>query len=157
MSPLLLLTLLGIACTTSGTPSPTCCPAELAFVIIPLSGLAGYVFSKKDSRETNVGSKKLRKGNETTLYGRIDDDAGCPAIGGVDQYPIHYYKDPKISVCAPYCIDGNCPPALAANEPVCDDPPVCIILCDEDADCQEGALCIETDITGVCAFNTTKS
>ncbi|KAF4660201.1 hypothetical protein FOL47_007266 [Perkinsus chesapeaki] len=67
-------------------------------------------------------------------------------------------EDPKLSFCAPYCIDGSCPPAPAANKPTCDDPPgVCIILCDGDADCQEDAICINTGKAGVCAFNTTES
>ncbi|KAF4660870.1 hypothetical protein FOL47_006919 [Perkinsus chesapeaki] len=98
---------------------------------------------------------KLR-GSE--FYGEIGSKDVCPAIGGIKQYPAHFYKDHRISFCTPSCLEGPCPNGPAKNKPRCSNPPgLCVILCDKNTDCQEGAICFNTGIAGVCAFNTTSA
>ncbi|EER07946.1 hypothetical protein Pmar_PMAR003266 [Perkinsus marinus ATCC 50983] len=88
------------------------------------------------------------------LYGPVLADKTCPTVNGTGQYPGVYSKDPRYSVCMPIVpVAMECPSAPAKGEPVHDgNLPLCLIPCETGADCQEGAVCLNTGKTKLCAF-----
>ncbi|KAF4704349.1 hypothetical protein FOZ62_010122, partial [Perkinsus olseni] len=63
--------------------------------------------------------------------------------------------DHHCTVCMPYL---PCPAVPTKYKPKRDGSlPICFIPCQEDPDCQEGAVCIPTTKTSLCAFNETRS
>ncbi|KAF4688647.1 hypothetical protein FOZ62_011390 [Perkinsus olseni] len=89
------------------------------------------------------------------LYGPLFFNGSCPTIDNVRQFPAHYHADPTISVCMPF--PCPCPESPAKGGAKCGDPGVCRISCQTEEDCQQGAICINTGVAKLCAFNTTSS